>query len=442
MTQKSTHKNSYSAEQLCHSGITNLIGMQANAIDYIDQAIAVDPQYTLALLVKAWMLHGGRNPEALTTIQNLIADIESTGVNRNTREWALLSALKLARNGDTITGAQILDKWLNDYPLDLLVHQIAHEEIFWTGNAKWMRNVIERAAPFWSSDADDYGAFLSLRAFANEEAGDIDSAERYGRMAVEMNSGDIWGTHAVAHVLYMRGDTEAGIEWLQDLSQNWLGANQMRHHLWWHLCLFLLEKAQYSNVIELLHSEVRNPESSLVVQSPAAPIDIQNYSSLLLRLQLYGIDTSDLWDPLVDICADRVNHLGNAFGSIHDTIVLAATGQHTKANEFIKLMRAQYAGQTNAVALSYHKVGIPVSEAVLAYFRQDYSSVLRLLGAVRYDLPLIGASHAQRDLFYHLLIIAAEREANHSMRAELINDVEQLGFAQVSNRAAYQDQRH
>ena len=439
MTQDNS---SLSTNQLCQDGITSLIAMRANAMDYIDQAIVIDPQCSLALLIKAWMLHGGRNPAAWETINSLITDVEDHDLEQNTREWNLLAALKFARMGNSIAGAKLLEDWLDHSPLDLLAHQIVHEEIFWTGQAHWMRNVIERAAPCWNSNLDGYGGFLALRAFANEEAGNLPDAERYGRMSVEIDPADIWGAHAVAHVLYMRGDVEAGIKWLHGLSENWLGANQMRHHLWWHLCLFLLEKGQYSQVLELLTAEVRNPESSLVVQSPAAPIDIQNYSSLLLRLHLYGIDTSEYWEPLFSICADRIQHLGNAFGSIHDMIVLAATDQHAAANEFLQRMKNEYDGQTNAVAVSYNQVGIAVSEAILAYFRKDYPSVLRYLGAVRHDLPLIGASHAQRDLFYHLLVYAAEQDGNSAFCAQLIREIEDIGFMDVSKRTAYQTQRH
>ena len=72
------------------------------------------------------------------------------------------------------------------------------------GEAGWMRNIAARALPHWPADSADYGGFLSVYAFSHEEAGEHEAAERAGREAVERNGYDVWGTHAVAHVLEMQ----------------------------------------------------------------------------------------------------------------------------------------------------------------------------------------------------------------------------------------------
>ena len=168
-------------------------------------------------------------------------------------------------------------------------------ELFWNGRTHWMLDIAERAAPHWHEGVEGYATFLACRAFANEEAGCYRDAERYGRQAVEMDDTEVWGAHAIAHVLFMQGRYDEGIAWLEALSPNWGAANQIRHHLWWHQCLFLFECGRHERILALLTTEVRNPDSPLVKAVPDASIDLQNFASTLLRLEIRGVDTGGHW---------------------------------------------------------------------------------------------------------------------------------------------------
>ncbi len=428
--------------QQCAIGIARSVRCHSDAMDYIDQAIELDESEIRARLVKAWMLHGGRENTVADAVDALIREVEERLPSTQSYDTQLLAALKLSKAGKSCESATALEAMLLNAPTDLYLHKIVQDEIFWLGKSDWMCAITEQAAPHWQIGSKDYGTFLSYRAFANEEAGFYDEAERYSRMALEIDPTDIWGTHALAHTLLMKGKMHTGIESLQELSANWGHANQMRHHLWWHMCLFLLETGEHEKILHLLSAEIRNPESALVKASPAAPIDIQNYASLLLRLELYGLDVSEQWLTLADICAARVNNHGNAFGNIHDMMVLTATGQHEKADEFMSSMKSEYADRQGDVALAYNAVGIPVCEALIAYRGKDYDTVLKTLGGLRHNLSLIGGSHAQRDVFYHLLVHAAEKANQPELRNIYIRDIERIGFCDVPNRAAYQSRAH
>lgn len=427
------------AEENFSLGVMGSIQMRADAMQHIDEAIATDENFALARIVKAWMLHSSRDNSAANMISQLLSDAERCLPNDHGREYQLWKSLVLAKEGKVIEGASLLEQIVINRPTDLLAHQLVHEEVFWLGNAGWMREIVERSAPAWKETTAGYGSFLAFRAFANEEAGFLDDAERYGRQSVEIDESDIWGAHAVAHVLIMKGEMQRGIKWLENLSANWLHGNQMRHHLWWHVCLFLLEMGQYDRVIELLTKEIRNPDSPLVQASPSAPIDIQNLASLLMRLELYGVRVDSQWQTLGTICANRVGSHGNAFGNIHDIMVLAATEQFAKAEELLGNLKRRYQGQAGHLADSYNKAGIPACEAIVAHQKKDFSMVLTLLANLRHNLHLIGASHAQRDVFFHLLVHAADQTQRHDLRAVLIDDIARIGFCNVPDRAAYRN---
>ncbi|OED38136.1 hypothetical protein AB833_20870 [Chromatiales bacterium (ex Bugula neritina AB1)] len=429
------------AAGLCSAGIEKFVRWRCDALETIEAAIDADNTIALPKLVKAWMFHGAGDATMAESISDLLLQAESCvaqprGSNQS-REWQLLSALELLRSGRELEGVELLQGIVTREPGDLLVHHLLQEELFWLGQPQRMREVIESAAPVWNETQHGYGNFMSLRACANEEAGCLDMADRCGRTAVEIDPSDVWGAHAVAHVLVMQGRMAKGIDWIEKLSSNWGHANQMRHHLWWHMCLFLLETGQHDRILELLTTEVRNPQSALVKSAPAATIDITNFASLLMRLELYGVDVGDRWQVLAAICADRVHNHGSAFSNMHDMMVLAATGQYNKAAELLDSMRGEFQSRKGSIATAYCRVAIPACEAILAHHNRDYARVIKRLGSVRGELSLVGASHAQRDVFYHMLVHAAGQLGRDDLRRIYLGEIERIGFYDVPDRAAY-----
>ncbi len=434
--------NRKAAMDHCAAGIAGSVFLRADAIGHVNAAISADRSYALSYLAKAWMLHAAHDDRFSDKISGLLDKADQCGLAKDSYEHGLYSALKLINGAKEVDGVRVLEAILDKSPTDLFVHQLIQDEVFWMGRSDWMRSITEKAAPAWRETMKGYGSFLSFRAFANEEAGYLDDAEQYGRRAIEIDPTDIWGAHAVAHVLTMRGEMHKGIDWLENLSTNWEHGNQMKHHLWWHLCLFLLEVGDHDRVLALLTTEIRNPDSPMIKASPAATIDITNFSSLLLRLELLGVEVGEHWETLGEICADRVCNHKSAFSNTHDMMVLAATGQYDKADELLKSMRETYYSQSGTVAQSYNAVGISVCEAILAHRKKDYARVLALLGEIPQDLTLIGASHAQRDVYYYLLVHASKQGDRQDLRTVFLKDVERIGFHGVTERAAYKNTAH
>lgn len=432
-------KSSGNARQLYEQGLTSFVQWRADAMFHLDKAIEADEEFVAPKLVKAWMLHSGRDAVYQSTVKSLIDDCQKYLDRDNVREVELLSALKLANQGMGIDSATVLESILQRDPTDILSHRLIQFELFWSGRSSWMYDVVERAASAWHDGVNGYGAFLSMRAFANEEYGCYAQAERYGRQAVAIDVEDVWGAHAVAHVLVMQGHMQQGANWLENLSSNWGHANQLRHHLWWHYSLFLLELGEHDRVLELLLSEIRNPESPLVQASPTAPIDLQNFASLLLRLEIVGVNVGDLWSVYAEICADRVHNQTNAFINAHDVMVLAATDQFDKAHELIQSIEQYCVSHTGSVATAYHAVGLAVCKAILAHRKKQHDQVLTYLLPVRHDLHLMGASHTQRDVFYQLLMDSACQQNRSDLIPVLLNDIERIGFHCVTERVAYRD---
>jgi len=434
--------NDPDAVDACLAGIEGYNHWRLDTMGHLDGAIAADAGFALPRIVKAWILHMGRSDSFTAKVHELIAEADGCIDPSNGREVTLLNALKTAARGDGIGAGTLLEAHLEHHPTDLLAHRLVQFELFWNGRASWMRDIIERAAPHWSTAIEGFHQFLSCRAFSNEEAGHYEAAESYGRRAVEMQPADVWGTHAVAHVLVMQGRITDGVEWLESLCGNWQAANQLKHHLWWHLCLFLLEKHEHARILELLASEIRNPESPLVKALPDATIDLQNVASLLMRLELRGIDVGDRWQLIADICEGRITNHANAFSNAHDMMVLAASGRFEQAQALLDSMREYLQGesaQSGNLAGSYRSAGLALCQGLLAHRKGQYAEVVDALAPIRHDLPRIGGSHAQRDLFYQVLIDAAYRLGRTDLVNLFLHDVRRIGFDRVTDRTLYRD---
>ena len=149
-----------------------------------------------------------------------------------------------------------------EHPRDVLAFRLAHFNNFWLGRPAEMRASVERVKPKWARDLPGYGTILSCHCFSLEECGDYAAAEPSGRAAIEIDPGDVWGTHAVAHIMEMQGRHAEGIAWLDELERNWEGAANLVHHLWWHRALFHLERREFDAVLDLYDRRFRNLSAS------------------------------------------------------------------------------------------------------------------------------------------------------------------------------------
>ena len=419
-------------------GARSFVAWRADAMGYLDAAIEADPDFAMPKLLKAWILHAARTSKFSPAVRSLLADAEPFLADASPRERALAASVQSAHRGDLQGGVSVLETYLAEHPKDIVAHRLAQFELFWSGESKWMRDIAERAAPAWDEKVPDYAHFQAVRAFSNEEAGDYETAEWAGRDAVDREPESAWGAHAVAHTLVMQGRVDEGAEFMEDLSGNWANANQIAHHNWWHLCLFLLERGQYDRILELLDTKVRNPDSPLVKAMPDATIDLQNVASLLQRLELRGVDVGDRWNTISEICAGRIADHANPFSSAHDAMALAAVGRFDLVEALIEDMQ-RFGESHSVVGAVTRTIGAPVAEAMAAHRRREYDRVIDLMWPVRRDLHQIGGSHAQRDVFFQVLVDAAMRAGRKTETRLLLEDIAGIGFDVVRERSLYSE---
>ena len=256
---------------------------------------------------------------------------------------------------------------------------------------------------------------------------------------MELDPTDVWGTHAVAHVMIMQARHEEGIAWLDGLKDHWAEANQMCLHLWWHRCLFHLERGEHEAVLEIHDAWVRNRAHPLLQALPDLYIDLQNGASLLLRLELRGVDVGHRWEELAELTLARLEDHTSPFTSAHFAIILAATGRFAEAETLLASMRSFAAEDAGTFGPRYRAAVIPAAEAAIAHRRGEHQRVVELLLPSRRLLWQMGGSDAQRDLFFLILADSIKTLGRKDLLGIVLADIEAAGFTDPASRVGYKE---
>ena len=371
--------------------LQSLLGYDADVAERTQAVLQADPAFALGHCLWGYLMMLAYNRAAVGMAAEAQRSAAQHAPGATAREQAHVRALGHWVAGDLDSAVREWEAMLAVWPRDVLALRLLHANYFWLGRQAQMRASLERVAPHW---ADDSG-FLACLAFALEETGDYAAAERMGRRAVELNPAEVWGAHAVAHVLEMQRRSDEGIKWLAALEPHWTGKGAFLHHLWWHRAMFHLARREFDVVLELYDQRFRNLASPLVVAMPDFYVDVQNAASMLLRLELRGVAVGERWEELADKAQARIGDCVSVFTLPHWMMALAAAGRDVPARAMIDVLKENASPVVRDVAL-------PVCQAVLAHRRGDYEQAVTLMSPLLGRLQELGGSHAQRDVFTQL----------------------------------------
>lgn len=372
--------------------------------DRLAAVLASDPTCVMAHCLDGYLYMLSSKRGAMPRAREALARAEAAAGARPParREQLHQAALDAWSRGDMRGAAGIWDTLLDESPRDLIALKVSQFVLSYLGESERMRDRVARVLPAWRADHAGYGFTLGCYAYALEEAGDYRRAEDMGRRAVEIDRGDIWAAHAVAHVAEMEGRLEDGIDWISALSDEWRYCSNFALHLRWHESLYHLELQQYDRVLALYDGEVRSESSDEY-------LDMANAVSLLWRLEQADVSVGDRWTELAARARSHLDDHALVFVDLHYLMALAAVGDHAAAREFIASCERFAASGEGTEAEVMADVGLPLARAVVAHRNGSYGDVVDLLFPLRRRIRRIGASHAQRDLFEQLLIDSAVR---------------------------------
>ena len=401
--------DSDAAAQALDSVVGAYLGYRTDAMQHVDRMLEADPGFALGHVVRGYLLLLLSNRAYLPAAGDALVRAEAGAASATAREKLHVEALRCWLAGKLDGALAAWEAILALAPTDILTIRLAHFLYFWLGEAARMRDSAARARAGWSEELPGHGLVLGMHAFGLEESGEYAEAERLGRRAVELHPGDLWATHAVAHVLEMQGRHGEGVDWLEGLAGNWTQVNGFAHHLWWHLALHRIEQGRDDEALRLYDRDIRNLSSPLVASQTDLYLDMQNAAALLWRLELIGLDVGDRWLELADKSEARIGDHVLLFTVPHFMMALAATGRRAAAERMLAELRAFAAEDSGTLAPIVAAVCLPACEALLAHRGGAFERTVELLAPVRRQLWRLGGSHAQRDVFQQTLVDACLR---------------------------------
>ena len=321
-------------------------------------------------------------------------------------EGSLVAALDHAARGGLAAAANILDDRLKARPEGFLLAKLAHALRFMTGDAMGMLTSVDGTLAALPLDHPGHGFLLGCRAFALEEMGAYDAAERLGREAVDIEPEDSWAIHAVGHVHEMTGRAADGLAWIEARRPTWRNCNNFALHMSWHAALLHLELGRVSHALALFDEEVW-PRSSDDFR------DMSNAVALLARVEQFGIDVGARWAGPAAIAEARVKDATLTFAALHNLVALVSAGRLASARDLVTTLSAPGTPGDEQEGVRA-RVGRPLARAILnladgGATAVDFDGLLR-------ELPGVGGSNAQRDVFVRLLArLASERHDRHAL---------------------------
>lgn len=383
----------------------------------LKETLTADPEFAMAHVLRGCFMQLFCIPALTEKAKQSLekARQASDGNGADARERQHIEALGAWIAGDMRTALEHWESILLHHPLDMLAVKLSQFVHFYLGDNRRLRDSIARILYAWQADVPGHANVLGMYAFGLEESGDYASAERNGRLAVEKDPTDPWSVHAVAHVMEMQDRRRDGIAWLRELESHWNASNNFRFHLWWHLALFHLELEQYDEVLRLYDTEFRSEPSEEY-------LDICNATSMLWRLEERGIDVGDRWGELAEISATRIHGHGLIFPDMHFMMALEAAGDSDNGDALLQSLQAASGDTDVTQARVIENVGLELARSIAAWYRGNYEGVVENLLPIRYLLPDIGGSHAQRDLFHQILIAAALRAPHPKLARALLGE--------------------
>ncbi len=427
--------SSQAAVDAFDDSVDALLASGRDAVLLLKRVSEVDPDMIMGQILRGYFNMLPAHAHLVAQGHDALAKARNLAVDATPRERSHVEALAAWCDGDIRRMNNIWDSILIDHPHDILALRIAHTMHFFLGDLAQMRDSMARVMPRWDESVPGYGYVLGCRAFSLEENHDLARAEPLGKRAVEINENDIWAGHCVAHVLEAQGRRQEGIDWVDAHEAAWQKRGIFARHMWWHRALHYLELERFDDVLAAYDREYW-PEPS------EDNIDIGNASSMLMRLDMLGIDVGDRWESVADICAGKPETRLRPFNDLHYMMGLTMAGRRKEAQSLLDSMRDfadAHPGDAVSVAQIYRDAGIPVAEAIMAHGVKNYARVIEIMMQARYRMLPLGGSWAQRDVWERMLINAAIKDGRHDLARVLLAERTDLAPTSAPSWSMYAD---
>ena len=393
-------------------GLDLMLAQSYGPEDSFQQAIDADEGFALAHGALAVMLsYRILIPEAKESIERA-----QTLVNGITpREKQSVRAIALMIDGKGPDALALIREHLAEYPRDAMMLRLASRLLLLGCSGSGVANFPVEMLALLKTVESDYGddwAFLGQFAFAHHETGYFDDSLRLAQRSLEMRPDNANASHSVAHVFFETGDAAGGTDFLADWLQGYDERAPFHVHLSWHQALFELATGHYDRATALYESDIR---PSVIARNLGTLADS---ASLMWRMRIYGEgEPSTSWAEVREIALPAAEKPGPPFRDAHAALVFAAAGY---TDEMGRMLDGLKTAADNGDPL-VREVTLPLIKGIDAFANEAYDDAVEFLEPAFADLPRIGGSHAQREVFEDTLLEAYIRAGRFDGATDLLN---------------------
>lgn len=349
------------------------------------------------------------SPDAPKLALPYLLRAEAAARAANRREAMTIASARAWIDNDIPRAVRLAHQVIEEFPHDLVVLKVAQYHEFNLGHAAGMLSLAQKA-----EDANkDLCHMHGLLAFAYEQCHLLDQAETSARRAIEIKRKEPWAHHALAHVLLTQGRINEGLAFLEDVSETWTDLNSfMVTHNWWHIALNYISLGQYDKALKSYDDHVWGVWKEYSQDQIGAV-------SLLLRLELVGVNVGDRWKDVAAHLKTRTHDFVQPFLTMQYLYGLARAGA-PEADELMANLRGFVGKAPGFVQNAWSNVAVPACESLMAHARGDHETVVQKMIPTISRIIEIGGSHAQRDLFEQVLLDSVIRTGRYSTAQQML----------------------
>ncbi|BDI19327.1 tetratricopeptide repeat protein 38 family protein [Nostoc cf. commune SO-36] len=382
--------DSANAKAAINRFIDQMLGYGKDAETAISQAIAADPTCALAHAYAAAYYLTQENRKAWQVALPYLQTAKQYCTKVTAREKLYVQAILAWANQEIDVAIATHEEIANQFPRDLISVQQGQYHYFYTGNKEKLLEIAQKVLP--SNPQQHY--LYGMVAFGLEQCHQLKAAEKTARQAIALNRYDPWAHHALAHVMETQGRVDEGIAWMESFADTWENCNSMLYtHNWWHIALYYLQLRNYQKVLKLYDTHIWERANK---QSPK---DQVGAISLLLRLELHGVNVENRWQGISPYLYSRIDEHALPFQDLHYVYALAKAGHHDWVNQMLQSMQYHTLSINPFLRRSWVELAIPAARGMVAHAKGDFNTTVVELKPVLPRLHEIGGSHAQRVLF-------------------------------------------
>ncbi len=365
-----------------------MLHFRGDPMTELEAANRDDPEFVLGSVYNAaYYVLAGTPPDA-PQLTREVERVDQRSDATGERDQSHVKALRHLLAGDYTRAAEVWDG-IAARANDFAAVRIAHDVYLHVGDADGRLRSSLAAADRWQSDDHGYNFVQGQLAFALEESGRLDEAERVGRAALDLDPDDLWARHALAHVYETADDQQGALDLLDGPDAVWHDQDALSTHIWWHLALRLISVGEYQRVLSIHDQE-------LAVATTA--FRLCDLTSMLWRLELVGVVVADRWSALADRWTTIAERHTCGFIDLHASLVFLRQSAHRGATPFFEGLEASHRAPVSENGHTFSEVVRPLLAAMRSHVEGDHATAATRFDNLAHDTHRIGGSNTQRDL--------------------------------------------